>query len=117
MERSVAIVMSRCSGSKEGFGIRIERNSIKQWILTWAFAIKESIGKREGYGKSSISGPFVLAPTYSGCPHCQACSIFLCGCGKVACWNGERRSVTCPWCGLGGELSGEIKSLDAGTDR
>lgn len=117
MERNIVIVMSRCSRSKGGFGIRLEHQSSNQWLATWAFAIKEGIAKKEGYDKSPISGSFALQATYPGCPHCQATGFFKCSCGRVACWNQESRTVTCPWCGQSGELSGELTSLDAGTDR
>ena len=118
MERNIVIVMSRCSRSKAGFGIRIERKPNNQWLATWAFAIKEGIAKKEGYDKSQINGSFALEATYPGCPHCQGHGFFKCGgCGQVACWNGESRSVTCPCCGQSSELSGELSSLDAGTDR
>lgn len=117
MERNIVIVTGRCSCSKGGFGIRLERGPDNRWLATWSFALKESLAKREGYDKAQISGSFSLEPSYPGCPHCQGHGFFKCGCGKVACWNGESRTVTCPWCGQTGELGGEIDSLDAGTDR
>jgi hypothetical protein len=117
MERNIVIVMSRCTQFKAGFGIRLERQAAKQWQATWAFAIKEGVAKKEGYDKSQITGNFSLATSYPGCPHCQARGFFKCGCGNVACWNRENRTVICPWCGQRGELSGEVTSLNAGADR
>ena len=79
--------------------------------------MKEAVAKREGYDKSQISGSFAMEPAFPGCPHCQGRGFVKCGCGKVACWNGESQTVTCPWCGQCGQLGGQIESLDAGGDR
>jgi hypothetical protein len=115
--RNIVIVMGRCSQSKQGFGIRFERRGGDEWAGTWAFAIKDAAAKREGYEKTQMNGRFSLDDAFPGCPHCSAHGFFCCGCGKLACWNGESRVVTCPWCGRSGELSGEITSLDGGGDR
>jgi hypothetical protein len=117
-DRSIVIVTARCSRSKQCFGIRLERQAAGHWAATWSFALKESVAKREGYDKFQISGLFSLLADYPGCPHCQGRGFFLCGrCSKVGCWNGEGRSVICPWCGQPGELAGEISSLESGADR
>jgi len=115
--RNIVIAIGRCSRSKQGLGIRFERRGEDQWQATWSFAIKETIAKREGYAKTQMTGSFSVAESFPGCPHCSAPSFYRCGCGKLACWNGESRTVTCPWCGQTGELSGAITSLDGGTDR
>lgn len=115
--RNIVIVMGRCSGSKQGYGIRFERKGLNQWAATWAFAIKEAAAKREGYEKTRMDGQFVLDDGFPGCSHCSARGFWLCSCGKLACWNGETRGVTCPWCGQSGELSGQITSLQGGGDR
>lgn len=115
--RNIVIVMARCCRGAQGFGLRFERRSDIQWLATWAFPVRIGLAEREGYDRSQISGAIQTASTYPGCPHCGNRSFFRCGaCGKVACWDGESRSVTCPWCGNGGELSGMIKSLEGGTD-
>jgi TerY-like protein len=115
--RNIVVVMSRCSRSKQGYGIRFERKAANQWVATWSFAVKDSVAKREGYEKAEMSGSFTLGDGFPGCPHCSAHGFFHCGCGKLGCWNGESRTVTCPWCAQHGELGGEITSLDGGTDR
>ncbi|MCL6557471.1 MAG: hypothetical protein K6U74_01475 [Firmicutes bacterium] len=112
----VAIVLSKCSYSKQGYGIRFEESSPGQWLGDWAFPIGESVSKREGYDRTSIEGTILFRDTYPGCPHCQSTGIFKCRCGKVACWDGQSCKVTCPWCGASGELKGEIKNLKAGAD-
>jgi len=117
-ERKIVIVTGRCSQSKAGFGIRFERHSsTHQWIATWAFPVKEAAAKREGYDKSQIGGSFAIEPTFPGCPHCQGKGFVKCGgCGKVACWNGESQTVTCPWCSQDGCLGGQVEILEAGGD-
>jgi hypothetical protein len=115
--RNIVIVMGRCSSSKRGFGIRFERKAADRWIATWSFGIKDSIAKKEGYEKTEMNGSFSFDDAFPGCPHCSAHGFFRCSCGRLACWNGESRVVTCPWCEQGGELSGEITSLDGGGDR
>lgn len=115
--RDIVIVMGRCSLSNQGFGIRFERRAANEWSATWSFGIKEYVAKKEGYEKAEITGTFVFDDAFPGCPHCSARSFFRCECGKLACWNGESPNFTCPWCGQSGELSGEVTSLDGGTDR
>jgi hypothetical protein len=114
---NVVIVMARCSRSGQGFGIRFEEKARSQWIADWAFAIKEAVARKEGYDRGEITGTFGFATAYPGCPHCHAPSIFQCSCGKVACWDGERRTVTCPWCKVTVELDSQIERLSAGRDR
>lgn len=117
-ERNIVIVSNRCSRSKQGFGIRFERRNDKLWAATWAFGLKESAAKKEGYDKTRVKGSFVIEPEYPGCPHRRAKSFFLCGkCGHVACYDDESARVVCPWCARSGEIGGAIESLEAGTDR
>ena len=113
---NVVIVMSRCSSTKQAFGIRFEEKSQGRWIADWAFVIKEASAKKEGYDRSEIRGTFGFDRAYPGCPHCHSVSIFKCGCDKVACCDTEQRAVTCPWCGSTGELSGQVEKLHAGGD-
>jgi len=115
--RNIVIVMGRCSRSKQGFGIRFQKREGNDWAATWAFAIKEATANREGYEKTRISGRFTLDTAFPGCPHCSAHGFCACICGRLACWNGESRKVTCPWCGRSVELTGEITTLDGGADR
>lgn len=118
MQRNIVIVMSRCSQSKTGAGMRFERGADRLWRATWAFPIKDAVAELEGYDRAQISGIGGVTAEYPGCPHCRAPSFFQCGaCRSVACWDGASRVVTCPSCGQGGELEGQLVSLDAGTDR
>jgi hypothetical protein len=113
----VVIVLARCSRSRQGFGIRFEEMQQRQWVADWAFALRETTARKEGYDRGEIAGAFAFAAVYPGCPYCGVRGIFKCGCGKVACWDGETRTVGCPWCGIRCELRGHIESLGAGSDR
>ena len=114
--RNLAIVFSRCSRTRLGYCIRFERISEMVWSATWTFAVKESIAKKEGYQSTPLVGRFEIAPVFPGCPHCKDGQFFRCGCGSLGCWDGNLNPVTCPTCNNTGHLSGEITSLEGGSD-
>lgn len=112
------IVLARCGKGRSNFGIRFEEKGRGQWVANWSFAIKETAAKKEGYDKGEISGTFIFDEIYPGCAYCRAHSILKCGCGKVSCWDGEKRGrVTCPWCNFQGEIGGPAESIGAGKDK
>ncbi len=117
-ERRVVIVMSRCSGTRASFGIRLERQPDGLWLATWAFAIKDDVARREGFDRTKTAGRFGTDPAYPGCPHCGRKGFFKCGrCERVSCWGGDRAiAVVCPWCKYRGKVEGEIRDLAAGGD-
>lgn len=117
VEEEGGVVVARCSQSGRGFGVRFEEHGRGRWVADWAFPVKEKSTRREGHGQGEISGAFEFDAAYPGCPHCGAPSIFQCVCGEVACWDGESRAVTCPWCGTTVELRDPIGSLSASADR
>lgn len=112
----VAIVVARCTSTKAEFGIRFERLK-KRWVADWSFFLRPGTATREGYEETRLNGQFEFAKSYPGCPGCENGSIFLCSCGRVGCWNGRSRTVTCPWCEHQVKLESEIKDLLAGQDR
>lgn len=114
---NVMIVLARCSKHGKEYGIRFEEIAKQHWVGDWAFDIKKAMARKEGYDKGEMRGRFDFSPEYPGCPHCRATSVFLCVCGRVACWDGETRQVRCVWCGQILELGGQVESLRAGRDR
>jgi hypothetical protein len=116
---NVAIVLAACCASRQPYGIRFEEKVPGQWVANWAFAIKESAAKKEGYDRGAINGAFGFDPAYPGCPACRASSFFQCGCGGRGCWDGESLRVTCPWCHMTDEIARDrwITSLDIRHDR
>lgn len=116
-QRRIVIVAARCGQSAGGFGIRFERFGETRWSATWAFALKASAARREGYDRAEIRGAMGLDPSYPGCPHCAKRALVCCGiCGRVSCWDGVTRIVTCPWCRNRAELAGEITALQSRND-
>lgn len=114
---NVVIVMGRCSRNKDSFGIRFEEKLPGQWLADWAFPVKETLGRKEGYDKNEINGDIMLDNTYPGCPHCKDSSFVLCTtCDKVSCYDGTSSSVTCPWCDVRKGVGGSIQGLKAGQD-
>jgi hypothetical protein len=67
-----SVVVATCAKTSKPFGIRFEETSPDYWMATWAFAVKEAVGRREGYDRTNITGHFGLSHTYPGCPHCGA---------------------------------------------
>lgn len=116
--RRVAVIAARCPHARMPFGIRFERGDGDAWNGDWAFAVPAAVARREGYDTVRVEGTIGLAAAYPGCPHCGRRSIFKChGCGKVSCWDGESRTVTCANCDAPTTLSGSIDRLDGGADR
>ena len=105
----VVVVPARCGHGNYLFCTRVEHVAAGEWVATWAFKVREDVVKREGYDAGTLEGSLGFAPGYPGCPYCESCSLYVCGCGTVVCWNGQDRVVTCPCCGLTSELrEGEI---------
>lgn len=88
------------------------RQNGRDWELLRATVLEESRAARGGFQAGISTGRFLTHAEYSGCPYCGSKGILRCACGKVTCWDGERRTVVCPWCRTPGEVSGVIESLD-----
>lgn len=113
---SVRIVLAKCEKRSGAFGLRFQEGDPGHWRADWAFPLAEATAKREGYD-ATIEGRFGFAPSYPGCPWCEARAIVLCGCQRVACWDGKARETTCPWCGDASAIEGTIGALRTGGDR
>lgn len=93
------IIMQKCSKAKKPFGVRVQLMSDGDWWRTWAFPMKESQGKNEGFDKNSVKGNMYATEEYPGCPYCHSMGFVQCGsCHKLTCWNGET-TMKCGWCG------------------
>lgn len=99
-----AVILCKCGQTHRTYGIRVERTSEKKWTMTWAFPIKESTGKREGYDRTPVSGDVVMSSEYPGCPYCGHRSLTVCSCGHVSCTHTIGNIFTCEWCGSQGEI-------------
>jgi hypothetical protein len=112
----VVIVVGRCNHTGDTYGIRFEEQGAGVWVFDWAFRIRPEAARREGYDRTVIEGRFVRGEHYPGCPSCGAPGFFLCGCGRVNCWDGEHQEVTCAWCKERILLGESITSLRAEGD-
>jgi hypothetical protein len=115
---TVVIVMSRCSRSREMFGMRFEQLAPDPWGVDWAFPVRESAAKKEGYDQNDIKGTFAFDDEYPGCPYCHSPGAIYCGrCNKVSCHDQQGSVARCGWCGFSGPVgSGGVGGLKAGGD-
>ncbi len=93
-----AVLLQKCPKSKRLIGIRVQKMEDGDWWRTWAFPLRDEVAMGEGYGSAMMHGNYYSTGEFPGCPDCGAMSFVKCNCGKIACWNGEKR-MTCPWCG------------------
>ena len=114
---NVVIVSAHCSKFRSQMGIRLEEISSNQWLADWAFRIKESSARREGYDKTRVSGVFKFSDEFPGCPYCEAKSFVLCSCDALMCNEIGSRVFKCPRCGVSGSVGDEpVTRLSAGHD-
>ena len=110
------IVTARCRASKRTFGIRFEKHASNHWVGTWAFPVLERNTGKAVQDRLGIAGTISLADSYRGCPHCESSQLLKCECGGVACWDGDTKSVICPWCETAGVVEGIFERLEGGED-
>ena len=113
----VVQAVARCARGEGAFGLRFESGDGLVWHATAAFSLPGAEAQRAADRATDIDGRFQIGRQYSGCPICGNKSFARCGCGKLACWDGETRLFRCPWCGNAGQLAGEMSRLSRGTIR
>lgn len=101
------IAMCKCKEiSGKTYGVRFQKAD-KGWIYTWAFEMKESVAKREGYDNTEITGSISPSEDYPGCPYCSAEYFTICGaCHHLNCRIDTGKTFTCDWCGNTGLIIG-----------
>lgn len=80
--RWAVVLIAKCGESHKTYGMRLERTGRDCWLTTWAFPIKESSAKREGYDKVQVKGGISFSDDDSGCPYCGGYALTLCACGR-----------------------------------
>ena len=110
-----AAVLCRCETTRKMFGIRFEKRE-KVWFYNWAFPVKESNARNEGYDHTRVEGELARDPEYPGCLSCGAPGFFRCSCGKMTCWDGKKPEAVCAWCGRASKIRDDLKSLEGTTD-
>ena len=111
------IVLCKCGEHHKTYGIRAEKRGRDTWMCTWAFPIKESAAKHEGYDKSSMRGSIAFSEEFPGCPYCGGRNWTVCSCGRLNCTIVKNNLFICEWCGAQGKIgkyAGE--SITAGVD-
>lgn len=103
-------IMAVCEETKQPFGITVDYISSRRYKFVWAFKIDRDKAHREGYDEHMVTGSVELAPDYPGCPYCGSKQFYICSCGRIICYHGEK-VVTCPACGQRGELT-EVSEIN-----
>ena len=103
--RDAVVLLCKCGKVHKTYGIRTEKLSGKRWSMTWAFPIRESVAKHEGYDKVSVSGDVSMTDEYPGCPFCGQRNITVCECGHISCTVVRGGIFTCEWCGAQGRIA------------
>lgn len=112
------VALCKCKETHKIFGVRFEKVAQDHWKYTWAFPMKESTAKREGYDVTLIDGQIEPDIDYPGCPYCGSKHFVVCECGKLNCKVSSGNTFTCEWCGMSGTLTpygGE--GIQSGGDR
>ena len=118
IKKEATIALCKCKETHKTYGVRFEKTSEGNWVYTWAFPMKESAAKREGYDGTVIEGNIKPREDYPGCPYCGAKYFVICSCGKLNCNIGTPGLFTCEWCDMIGELGGyDGGGFHAGGDR
>ena len=102
--KEATAILAKYPKSHRTYGIRAEMLAQNRWQLTWAFPVKESSARREGYDQTSIKGTLEFAPGYLGCPYCGSCQLTVCSCGRISCTSQQAGQSICECCGARGEL-------------
>lgn len=97
-KKEAVVLLAKCGAHQRTYGITAEKTPQEEWRMVWAFPLKESTARREGYDKTFIRGQIYTGSEYPGCPYCAARIIRICNCGHVFCKDGGTVSK-CPWCG------------------
>ena len=98
------VALCKCGETHKIYGVRFEKTADKQWKYAWAFPMKESAAKREGYDTTTITGIIAPDAEYPGCPYCGSKYFVICSCGKLNCNITTGKTFTCNWCGKIGVL-------------
>ena len=99
-----AVALCKCPESHRIYGVRFEQMEEGGWRYTWAFPIRSSSARREGYDSTIIDGYIQMAEGYPGCPYCGSKAFIICGCGRLNCDVLTGGKFKCGWCGQGGDL-------------
>lgn len=104
ISKEAFVVIGHCPEAKKIYGITVDRLRYGQYSFIWAFKLDKEKAKHEGFGETSVNGSVTDDDEYPGCPYCGSKNKVICSCGAVICYHGQK-VVTCPNCGMSGEVS------------
>ncbi len=117
LNEEAVIVLCKCRKHHKTYGIRAEKIGYDNWAFTWAFPIKETVAKREGYDNSSVKGSITFTEEFPGCPYCGGMNWVVCSCGHLNCTIMENGVFICEWCGEQGTIGNYTgEAIFAGID-
>lgn len=97
--KKAVVLLAKCGSCHKTYGMRTEQRRKNKWAITWAFPIKESVAKHEGYDKVKVNGELIFDDNYPGCPYCGKSTWILCyNCGHFSCDIKKKGVFTCEWC-------------------
>ncbi|MBQ5921954.1 MAG: hypothetical protein IIW91_01240 [Alistipes sp.] len=99
------VALCKCGETKKIYGVRFQRMESGNWKYTWAFPMRSTTAKREGYDNTIIEGMIEPEMEYPGCPYCGTKYFVICSCGKLNCNIGHNNRFTCGWCHTSGTLT------------
>lgn len=91
--KEAVVLIAKCGESHKSYGIRMEKTGADRWLTTWAFPIKDSSAKREGYDKIQVKGDISFSDDYPGCPYCGRHGLTLCPCGHFELYHYEKQRL------------------------
>jgi hypothetical protein len=95
-------IMGACEETKKSFAITVDPKG-RELKFVWAFKIDRAKAHKERFDAHHVNGTVTYDKNFPGCPHCHTHQFWLCQCGTMVCWHGQKR-VTCPVCGYTGGL-------------
>lgn len=104
LSKNAFAIMAVCEEAKRPFGITVEKVARRHYRFMWSFKIDREKAHREGYDSHNVIGAVDLDANYPGCPYCGSKQFYICSCGRIVCYHGQK-IVTCPDCGQAGELA------------
>ncbi|HST85837.1 MAG TPA: hypothetical protein VLL08_29135 [Kineosporiaceae bacterium] len=82
-----------------------------EWQLSWVddSSVPDGDSRRDS---APMSGSFVTAADYPGCPGCSNAGFVRCGsCTGLGCWQPGTKRYHCPHCKVTAQITGSITSI------
>lgn len=95
----------------------VQNETAELWRVTWAFPIKKTVAKHEGYDRISVNGDIIFDDEYPECHYSGEHHLTVCSCGHLGCAILRDNIFTCERCGTQGMVGDySDQAIKAGTD-